>query len=315
MPSQRRKQLRPYKPLHPNDCTESEEDLKYMRHMIEIDRRSLARLQENEENPTFKGPPLMKAYCARHYKCMEFLLENGARPDGTNSSKYTTMHFALHDNNIIAVQLLFKYGSNPNFNSSGCGSFLSWALGNAEITSILLSHGAFTDCILSSEYDFAYYLSNLSRALRRGHIESAKLLLLYNAITDYRKVPGINPYCLHFNAFPHCVIKENHPKKSVEVQIEMFRMLHEFGVDLYQPNKVGLTVMQVLQFQAIGDEESRVLFEYLRKLLSEPPTLLSLSRIAIKQILGRKLLQKLPIIQDLKLIPLPLVTYLGFPKL
>lgn len=313
MPSHRiKKILRPYKPLHSSFCQESEKDFHYMQDLLQIDRRSIVRFQDTKDNPTFKCPPLMAAYCVKHYKCMKFLLDNGAKPEGMNLNKYTTMHFALHDDDYTAVTLLLDYGIDTNFNESGCGSFLSWSLGNEKITRLLLNHGAKTDTV-SEEHEEAYYTSNLSKALRKGHCECAKLLLLFDAVTDYRKIPRVHPTTLYLNAFPHCVIKSSRPMKSIETQMRMFAMLHQFGIDLYQRNRIGITVLDVLRFQSIGDEESRILAEYLKQLLSQPLSLMSLSRIVIKQMLGRETINKLAILEKLHILPVPLIRFLHFP--
>jgi hypothetical protein len=308
----RRRHLRPYKPLHRNTCKESEADFQYMQDLIDVDPRSLARHQTFSD---LIGPPLMAAYFMKHFLCLEFLLQRGAKPDGLNCACCTTMNYALLDNNLSAIETLLKHGSDPNFNAGG-GSYLSWAVDHLA-TDILLKYGAEPDDYSQNSFERnACYLSNLASSLIIGNLKTAKLFLLYGAITDYSKIEQVPMSGRFNNSFPHCVASIHHRQelKTVSIQKQMFYLLHQFGVNLYQENNLGLNVLQVLKFRAIGDTDSRELLDYLMMLLSEPLSLMSLARIATKNAIGRHYLKKIEMLENYRIIPKPLVPFLRFSE-
>lgn len=85
-------------------------------------------------------------YDRLNIKSIESLLIRGANPNTFNVSKTTPLSYAILQKNIELVQLLLKYGADPNFTASGevtppplIGSIY---YGNIEITLLLIANGS-----------------------------------------------------------------------------------------------------------------------------------------------------------------------------
>lgn len=297
-----------HQPLHRDTCTESEEDFEYMRQLLKRYRKCVNRPAR------YHDPPLHEAFGHNHLKCMKFLLENGANPNGLNGERNSVMDFALNDENFAVAELLLQHGLDPDYRRSREGSFFSWGPSDPNIVKMMFDKGAVTDEIKRNFLSPSNHISLVNPYVFHGETEIVKLFLLHNAITDFSNMP---PRFRTFSAadtIPHSIIKtyEFAPNlnKTLEVKKRLFNMIHQFGVNFNQKDTKGHTVLETLKLDS--DQDSKVLAQFVSELLSAPLNLQSLSRLAVKKVLGRELVR---CTEDfVGILPPPLIEFLKYSK-
>jgi ankyrin repeat protein len=187
----------------------------------------------------------LTSVCNGNIKKIHELLENGIDPN-LNENGYTPLTVALNKSNIDLIELLLRYGAEPNIpNSYGLTALVkSTACGYSEIVEILLDHGANPN-LFSNGY------SALIEASYHGYCNIIKILLNYGAdinITNNRNETslisavdsghidvikllikkGINPLITNnYNqsALDYAKIKENY---NIDGASEMVELLEHY---------------------------------------------------------------------------------------
>lgn len=149
--------------------------------------------------------------------------------------------------------------------------------------------------------------------------ECLRQLLLYGTLVDNRQVQARFPAC---STSSHSLIHKfvNYISPHGDIEENIINTLYQFGINLYEKNDSGQTALQVLQttphsavlYNEALEENRQNLSDKLQDMMSEPLTLLGLSRLAVLRSMGRNYIGK---VEQLSPLPRSIMRYLRFEEL
>ncbi|CAH2307540.1 Ankyrin repeat and SOCS box 8 [Pelobates cultripes] len=208
--------------------------------------------------------PLHSACMVCDADCVELLLENGARVDSVDGYQRTALHYAAEKDDTC-VEILLEYGANPNAPDGNQDTPLHWAAfkNMAGCVQALLEGGARVN---ARDYNQD---TPLSWAVMKGNLESVRLLLDYGAQPDPVNLKGQYPA-------GRLVILMARGLGGEREEVCLDLLLRACGH------------LRLRRGGGVPPEAARDihLCERLSKLCSEPGTLKSLARRAVRASLG-----------------------------
>eukprot|EP00914_Ancora_sagittata_P013320 GHVO01025962.1.p1 GENE.GHVO01025962.1~~GHVO01025962.1.p1 ORF type:complete len:277 (+),score=16.40 GHVO01025962.1:220-1050(+) len=205
--------------------------------------------------------PLRAAVKANSLKCCQYLLNNGAEVDKPDMKAQTALFFAANSGLIDFVRLLLEAGANPDGDPHNlCSPLYSAAMhGELNILQMLISYNATLDSAVSA----SFASTPLYTSAVHQHWDCFEALLKAGA-----EPRAMRPKSSLF----HTLIIRNAPH-------EMLQVLWECGGCVYEKDCKGR-----YPHQAADDPQDAALLLYYFGL---PRSLLSSSRLRIRQLLGR----------------------------
>ncbi|KAF4528197.1 hypothetical protein B566_EDAN014022 [Ephemera danica] len=309
---------RRYEPLHSENCRGKKGDLRRMQCILSKDPDSLERSHFRDRgfspNPCRLGQdltPLLHAVVSDHPKCVDFLLEHGANPDakavrnsaiktlnmkmfrvGETESLLYLMHYSEGiDQSSAIMECLLKHGvyakTKEDFETAR-NLINEWMTLDDMLNDIelLLKYG-------SKNFSFASETYTLE-LIDEGNLAMVRLLLLYSCpfevsvdCTSYRQneiTTGV-PQKL-------AMIAANSSKANAAAKfIEAIKLYQAFGGNLwakYTDKKKPENLIQFLKsHHKVAAAISSVRPE-LDKILGNPMSLKAMSRLAIRNCMGKK---------------------------
>uniref|UniRef100_A0A673MLY3 Ankyrin repeat and SOCS box protein 13-like n=1 Tax=Sinocyclocheilus rhinocerous TaxID=307959 RepID=A0A673MLY3_9TELE len=205
--------------------------------------------------------PLHEAAARGQTQCVRLLLDAGAQVDARNVDGSTPLCEACSIGNFECVRLLLEYGAkvNPMLTSRTTSPLHEACMGgNADCVRLVIAKGASLEA-----YDL-YYGTPLHVACANRHLECVKVLL--NAGVR------VNATRLHETPLHHAAKSNN---------VDMIELLVEFGANIYARDKYDRKPVDYTR----PDTPSA---HYLQLYESNPLSLLQLSRIALRTLLGAR---------------------------
>ncbi|XP_026865811.2 ankyrin repeat and SOCS box protein 13 isoform X1 [Electrophorus electricus] len=209
--------------------------------------------------------PLHEACIQGQTQCARLLLQAGARVDARNIDGSTPLCDACAAGSLECVRLLLEYGATVNpplFTFSPLHEACMG--GNSECVRLMVAEGAFMEA-----HD-CHFGTPLHVACARQHIDCVKVLLNAGA--------NVNAAKLHETALHHAA-KAN--------SLELIELLVEFGGNVFARDNLG---KKPSHYTSHGSSAALCLQLY----ESEPLSLQQLSRVALRNALGKRALEVVP---------------------
>lgn len=132
--------------------------------------------QINDIDPTFTLTPLYCAAQAGHTACVEFLLNQGAKPNITTHHGLAPLHAAIQNHHYEIMNLLLEYGADCNLAKVLMFSplFIAVKFQNETAFDQLIVHGA-------KDHPTGFFHSALAPAVYNGNLEMLKKLTSHSA--------------------------------------------------------------------------------------------------------------------------------------
>ncbi|MGH1375675.1 MAG: ankyrin repeat domain-containing protein [Alphaproteobacteria bacterium] len=140
--------------------------------------------------------PLASAAEKGDIEMIQFLLDNGADPDGFNGYYDIALIYAMGANQEKAAKVLITSGADVNLpNAFGMTPFIGGiAMGNTEITELMIQHGAYLDRSFlvqnSSAPKGSKNMFPLQAAIKSGSPDMVQILLSHGADKTQRTQSG-----------------------------------------------------------------------------------------------------------------------------
>ncbi|KAI5095308.1 ankyrin repeat and SOCS box protein 13 isoform X1 [Silurus meridionalis] len=209
--------------------------------------------------------PLHEACIQGQTQCVQLLLEAGAHVNARNIDGSTPLCDACAAGNLECVKLLLEYGATVNpplFTFSPLHEACMG--GNIECVRLMIAKGA-----LMEAHD-CHFGTPLHVACARQHLECVRVLLNAGA--------NVNAAKIHETALHHAAKANN---------LEMIELLVEFGGNVFARDNLG---KKPIHYCSPGSAAALCLNFYER----EPPSLQQLCRVALRSILGKRVLEAVP---------------------
>ena len=201
-------------------------------------------------------------------RCVEYLLQAGANPNVEDESGDSPLWIAVSENNIKIAPLLIKYGANVNFRNTPYRMSLLCNAANRryrKMVELLLDNDANVNA------ETALGASALHYAVDQGEIQIVKMLLQRNCYMDN--------YSLYRDVYnPHSVFQialEEGDDEVIKLLCEVGCPISEFHL---RPDRLPRAV-----------KDNAELIEWLYDFYYNPPTLLHICRLDLRETYGSRL--------------------------
>lgn len=269
---------------------------------------------------------LQSAVMATHPQCVRLLL---LRPlsEIINSEAFSfcpllclAMHPAKPRESAEIVKILLDNGISPHctypFNE-GRTYYLNAAvkMNLIEVIKLLLQHGAETEDMrnvfraMYSLVVFHQYITPLHEAFNELNINACKLIFLYGGVMNLHKIetsrntpPNGVVSLLHILVDKVSFLSARQLKNEMGKYLEALTLFQQFGGDVHL-NFHGTSALEYLQTRWPQDKDWGGFDVQLERISTTPMSLLDLSRLAVRNAIGRECLQaipRLPLPKDLK---------------
>ncbi|CAB3364962.1 Hypothetical predicted protein [Cloeon dipterum] len=288
-------------------------------------------LERRDLHSAHELTPLQSAVKYGHHRCVQFLLDLGADHTlRTRDNKNDLLELAVWGySNESVIKLLLDFGLSPNFKSVENAKvrynkayYLTCAMRSGiSAAQILLDYGAVINDFVGYSINFnncEHFVASFN-AVIECKSDILKFLLLNGAPVDARQArlpDNADPVSKDCLSLIHHFVCSN-GEKGFDEECKILNLLHQFGANLWERNRLGLTPLQVRSNRPVWNRERHlrdmdwyvqrpnegVFFrttEYLRHLMSAPLSLSSLSRLTIIRTMSMNYFRDLH-----KLPPLP----------
>ncbi|XP_076437187.1 uncharacterized protein LOC143276528 [Babylonia areolata] len=242
--------------------------------------------------------PLRLAATGGHTRCVEKLLDSGARVDVPDVKGQTPLQMAVKNVHYDCARLLLDRGANPNGDGNNRQSPLSQAalLGRCDLVQLLLDYGAEPMMQREGASGLTFTVDALQLSIAYQHYDCSQLLLMEGAQST-------------FSPFHTLVVQRGHWRFA--------HLLHQFGTRLWVRDHKGLYPWEAEPRRAReeGDErDSQELLAFLHRLKGEPRSLKSCCRLSVwRQI--RSVRKTASCVKQLTGVPQGILQYLSFEHL
>jgi hypothetical protein len=252
--------------LHGDYCTNTEFDIEMMEYKLAKDPDCLERknyLPINDDTEFYLASALFDAASHDHDKCLGMMIKSGANIYKTYENS-DIFEYCIKENKIKSIKYLINnniFNSIFNPNSSqykvNCGSNYYLFLAAKNCTSktgwdtieILLDQGVQVDDFLKFDISLRYYpyFSPTAQVIYNMVPGALKLLLLHGGIIDYRQTGEddlVDEIKDCFSLIHHFAITSF---ANIDDSLEILNILYNFGANLWEKNRNGLTPVEVRQ--------------------------------------------------------------------
>ncbi|XP_059490625.1 26S proteasome non-ATPase regulatory subunit 10-like [Neocloeon triangulifer] len=313
--------------LHPKNCCDNKpRDVERMKRFLAKDSLSLDR-----RDSAWELTPLQWAVQLGHYRCVEFLLDAGADYTLPADNNTDLLEIALREeHNYNVVKILLDFGISANYEPpKGCpvrynkSYYVTCALRHGILPAqILLDYGAVVNDFDGYDinfYNFTHFVA-ASSAVIEAKADVLKFLLLNGAPVDAKsarltKPSSSNPVVKDCLSLIHLFICCD-GERGFEEEKKIADLLHQFGANFWEKNRLGLTPLQVRSNRIVWNKERRLrdigwlsqrprediffrITEYLRHLMSAPLSLTSLCRLTLVRSMGQNYFKNLHLLPKL----------------